>query len=164
MNLFKKSRRELKILIYKKKFDHATKLNSSLYDNPKRFRNFVKFMTKQKTIPHFLQDGQTFITKPKCKANMLNNFFQSVFSWHAVNTQPTTSPDTPNIQPTTSSVASNNQASTSPYAAKIFILTFLFHICCTFLYRLNNFRCLPCISIPMSHLFRWKYKTDHLVL
>ena len=36
-NLFKKFRWELNILINKKKFDHATKLKSSFYDNPKRF-------------------------------------------------------------------------------------------------------------------------------
>lgn len=36
-------------------------------------------MTKQKTSPNFLQEGQTFITKNTTKAYMLNEFFSLSF-------------------------------------------------------------------------------------
>lgn len=68
-----------------------------LSHNPKRFWKYVKSMTKQNTSPNFLRKGQTIITKPSIKANMLNDFFQSVFSSVPVlNTQPTTAPRSPN--------------------------------------------------------------------
>lgn len=71
-----------------------------LSHNPKRFWKYVKSMTKQNTSPNFLRKGQTIITKPSIKANMLNDFFQSVFSPVPVlNTQPTTAPRPSNRLP-----------------------------------------------------------------
>ena len=86
-----------------KRFEHAAKLKSTLHENPKRFWKYIKSMTKLNTSPIFLQDGQTIITKPSIKANMLNNVFQSVFSSaHVLNTSPKSPNRLTEIQLTTS--------------------------------------------------------------
>jgi hypothetical protein len=77
---FRDLRRELKAVLRRKKREHASKLKLHLHENPKRFWKYVKSVTKKSTCPHFLRDGQSFISDPKKKADMFNSFFQSVFS------------------------------------------------------------------------------------
>ena len=67
-------------MIKMKKKQYAAKLKDSLLTNTRRFWSLVKSMTKQNRSPGFLRDGQRFFTNKKEKTDLLNNFFQSVFS------------------------------------------------------------------------------------
>lgn len=51
-----------------------------MFENPKRFWSALKSSTKIRQNPNFLRIDQSFITESRRKANILNNFFQSVFS------------------------------------------------------------------------------------
>ena len=77
---FRQARREVKAMIKMKKKQYAAKLKDSLLTNIRRFWSLVKSMTEQNRSLGFLRDGQRFVTNNKEKANLLNNFFQSVFS------------------------------------------------------------------------------------
>ena len=79
-NKFAQTRREVKAMIKHKKKLYTTKLKDSFHNNPKRFWSFIKTTTKQNRSPGFLRDGQCFVTDPEDKANLLNRFFQSVFT------------------------------------------------------------------------------------
>ena len=67
-------------MIREKKKEHAEKLKTAISDNPKRFWSYVKTCTSDKPSPSFLRDGRAFLTDSRDKANLLNNFFYSVFN------------------------------------------------------------------------------------
>lgn len=96
---FKLLRRKSKQLISKKKKDHTNKLRESVFENPKRFWLFIKSSTKINHKPNFLRDGQKFISDRSLKANLLNNFFYSVFSDPTV--EPPTAPGSTPPRPAT---------------------------------------------------------------
>lgn len=77
---FRQARREVKAIIKMKKRQYATKLKDSLPTNTRRFWSLVKSMTKKNRSPCFLRDGQRVVMNNKDKADLLNIFFQSVFS------------------------------------------------------------------------------------
>ena len=77
---FKQLRRESKILIAKKKIEHANKMKNSVFENPKRFWSYVKSSTRSSQSPNFLRNGQSYTTDSREKANLLNTFFHSVFN------------------------------------------------------------------------------------
>ena len=78
--LYKKTRRDTKQLISKKKKDYNKKLTESLFENPKRFWSSVKLSTKTRQNVNFLRTDNDFTTDKLCMANILNKFFHSVFN------------------------------------------------------------------------------------
>ena len=77
---FKQLRRESKILIAKKKIEHANKMKNSVFENPTRFWSYVKSSTRSSQSPNFRRNGQSYTTDSREKANLLNTFFHSVFN------------------------------------------------------------------------------------
>ena len=65
-------------MIVQKKKEHAGKLKESIIKNLKRFWSFVKSTTRDNASPHFVRDGQEFVTDRVAKANIMNCFFHSV--------------------------------------------------------------------------------------
>ena len=77
---FQNLRKSIKQLITMKKKERACKFKESIFEDPKRFWSYVKSSTRDSASPHFLCDGQVFITDRAARANKLNCFFHSVFS------------------------------------------------------------------------------------
>jgi hypothetical protein len=71
---FKQLRRDFKILIAKKKIEHANKMKNSVLENPKRFWSYVKSSTRSSQSPNFLRNGQSYTTDSREKANLLKTF------------------------------------------------------------------------------------------
>lgn len=67
-------------MIRKKKKDVANKRRDSVLENPKCFWSFIKSATKINQKPSFLRDSQAFVRDSVEKANVLNRFFNSVFT------------------------------------------------------------------------------------
>ena len=59
--------------------DYLNDIKLSFKDNPKKFWSFVKATTKSSSYPLLLKYGNNLSSCSVDKANMFNNFFQSVF-------------------------------------------------------------------------------------
>ncbi len=90
-------RRESKILIAKKTSDHTNKMKKSVFENPKRFWSYVKSSTRSSQNPNFLRNGQSYTTDSREKANLLNDFFHSIFNPSDI--KPPASNPTPSVTP-----------------------------------------------------------------
>ena len=77
---YKSLRRQSKTLIARKKKEFADTLKDSVLQNPKRFWAFVKSSTRSHQSPSFLRRGRIYTTDSHDKANLLNEFFHSVFN------------------------------------------------------------------------------------
>ena len=55
-------------------------LSYKVNTNPKTFWSFFHDRNQSKAIPDFLTDGDSEYTGPAAKANLFNNYFQSVFA------------------------------------------------------------------------------------
>jgi hypothetical protein len=76
---------------YRNYINNSAELISS---NPKRFWGIVKAKTKNRSLPETMRNGISESSTAIDKANMLNNYFQSVF------TQPCPNDELPNIETT----------------------------------------------------------------
>ena len=79
-NKFKKLRKKLKKRMKHKYQTFVENFSDKVRTNPKTFRGFFHVKTQSKAIPDTLTDGNSEYTEPAAKANLFNNYFQSVFA------------------------------------------------------------------------------------
>ena len=79
-NKFKKLRKQLKKRMKHKYQTFVEDLSDKVKTNPKTFWSFFHDKTQSKAIPDTLTDGDSEYTEPAAKANLFNNYFQSVFA------------------------------------------------------------------------------------
>ena len=76
---YNSKRKDAKQILNNKYSEYLNDIKLSFKDNPKKFWSFVKVTTKSSSYPQFLRYGNLFSTCSVDKANIFNDFFQSVF-------------------------------------------------------------------------------------
>ena len=76
---YNSKRKEAKLILNNNYSDYSNDIKLSSKDNPKTFCSFVKATTKSSLYPFLLKCANNFSSCSVDKANMFNNFFQSVF-------------------------------------------------------------------------------------
>ena len=80
-NNFRKFRRKTKAAINQARNNHISSiLSENLKENPKRFWKYVKSQRQDKIGVPPIKVNNTFYNSSKDKANILNNYFKSVFT------------------------------------------------------------------------------------
>ncbi|MEN8123308.1 MAG: hypothetical protein ABFS35_23425, partial [Bacteroidota bacterium] len=78
--IFENSKNELDSVLQKAKHHYENKLTEDLKTNPKRFWNYTRHFTKSSSSIETLEQKGSLITNDQEKAELLNNFFQSVMT------------------------------------------------------------------------------------